>query len=491
LSHNPQDSHLNIEKERIVWRNAVTSGIIHKKIVETQLITNFRVISNNFQLPLKDVDDIVVMNQNRLSQSYHTGSYSGRYVRTGFGNSISISETRGDVVFIHLGNPTIIFRQISDPHGVARLAKATRKNAITIAKMVQQNSNKINSELSSESEGSTDKVKMLHYTNSTVSGKSIPGLKWQLLSPMVHLDLLHNEEYDIGILGWSDAITSPGKDCNKMIIHPLEGGNCLEFRNKEFKNYFGSLLEIRNLKDARSIESYHGLLKRKSHSLELIFVTEEDFEHERDLGIRIDIDEKYIPQVIDKLQKLRQLSENNFWIQYKQTYLTNTSEGDKTLEIFPIAPFISGNEEILWYYIESSNNEVKIIQTITRFRIFEYNYETSLGKAILLPDLEGAVVTNEKKSSFRTSNVGTMARIRHAITITEVNNNNMPSKIVGDVVFMKEGQPAVTFNQISRPNDVATLAMSAKNQFFSAISTNLKETITEVSNENNNTNRLL
>ena len=53
--------------EVTLWRNEITHGIFHKKVVETQTITSYRVFQNSTQLLLKDIDDIIVMNQQSLS----------------------------------------------------------------------------------------------------------------------------------------------------------------------------------------------------------------------------------------------------------------------------------------------------------------------------------------------------------------------------------------------------------------------------------------
>jgi hypothetical protein len=39
--------------ERIVWHNELTKGIFHKHVVDTQRITNYRVIHNNSKFCLK------------------------------------------------------------------------------------------------------------------------------------------------------------------------------------------------------------------------------------------------------------------------------------------------------------------------------------------------------------------------------------------------------------------------------------------------------
>lgn len=65
---------------------------------------------------------------------------------------------------------------------------------------------------------------------------------------MVDLNLIDHPEYDIELNEF------PGKDYNKMVIHPLQAGNCIEFRNKKNKNYSGYLLESKNLVAAPRIQ---------------------------------------------------------------------------------------------------------------------------------------------------------------------------------------------------------------------------------------------
>ena len=55
------------QDERILWRNEVTKGIIHRTVVEVQVITNYRVLQNNFGISLKDLDDIVYYYYNHKS----------------------------------------------------------------------------------------------------------------------------------------------------------------------------------------------------------------------------------------------------------------------------------------------------------------------------------------------------------------------------------------------------------------------------------------
>jgi ribosomal protein L40E len=115
--------------ENIIWQNNVMTGIIHRKVVETQVITNFHVKQNSTSIRLSDIDDIVVMNQHRESQ-FQGNRYRVRGSGFSYGTGRSSGKSIGDLVFIYQGQPSITFRQISDPSGVVRLAKAARRNMI-------------------------------------------------------------------------------------------------------------------------------------------------------------------------------------------------------------------------------------------------------------------------------------------------------------------------------------------------------------------------
>ncbi len=117
-------------RENVLWYNEVTEGFFNKSVVETQKITNYRVYQNSAYIALSELDDIVIMNQHRVSQSDYPSFSSGRDYSIGFGTSKSRLKTIGDLVFIYRGTPRIIFKQISDPQGIARLAKAARKRVI-------------------------------------------------------------------------------------------------------------------------------------------------------------------------------------------------------------------------------------------------------------------------------------------------------------------------------------------------------------------------
>ena len=117
-------------REYVLWHNEVTEGYFNKSVVETQKITTYRVYQNSAYIALSELDDIVIMNEHRVSQSDYSSFSSRRDYHTEFGTSKSRSKTIGDLVFIYRGTPRIIFKHIPYPQGIARLAMAARKRVI-------------------------------------------------------------------------------------------------------------------------------------------------------------------------------------------------------------------------------------------------------------------------------------------------------------------------------------------------------------------------
>jgi hypothetical protein len=51
------------QKEQVIWCLNFTKGIFHKKIVDSWIITNYRVLANNSEIWLKNIDDMQVLFQ--------------------------------------------------------------------------------------------------------------------------------------------------------------------------------------------------------------------------------------------------------------------------------------------------------------------------------------------------------------------------------------------------------------------------------------------
>jgi hypothetical protein len=111
-----------------------TKGFFRIKIMETLVVTNFRIMridmqSNNVlgYILLATLDDVVVMNTHRVSESIGYGVYTGGYMRlAGPRFSSGTSKTVGDIVFIVNGQKAA-WEGIPDPTGLKNFIKSIKK----------------------------------------------------------------------------------------------------------------------------------------------------------------------------------------------------------------------------------------------------------------------------------------------------------------------------------------------------------------------------
>jgi hypothetical protein len=105
---------------------------------KSYIITIFRImiIDNEVDevmnmILLQDLDDVIVMNTYRNSSFISSGIYTG-YANRFFGGTVNSyssgkSRTFGDILFMNNGKSEVIFRNIQDPKGLARLVKSVKR----------------------------------------------------------------------------------------------------------------------------------------------------------------------------------------------------------------------------------------------------------------------------------------------------------------------------------------------------------------------------
>ncbi len=122
--------------EEFIWSHSEEKGLIHKHLTKLWAITNYRIFNYDAEtnqitgrLMMADLEDPVVMNTHRISNSTRVGSY-GSFSR-GFGissgQSTSKSVTVGDIIFMSGGKPVITWGGITDPNGLKRMVTAIKK----------------------------------------------------------------------------------------------------------------------------------------------------------------------------------------------------------------------------------------------------------------------------------------------------------------------------------------------------------------------------
>jgi len=125
--------------EELLWSFVGTEGVFGKKAKFVMALTNFRAIIYYFDnhececVLLSVPDDILVMNSRKVSQSSKGGQSMGERYGMRVGPSETVEkdaiQTIGDVVFMKDGEKMITFGQMTDPHGLAHLAKSIKKNS--------------------------------------------------------------------------------------------------------------------------------------------------------------------------------------------------------------------------------------------------------------------------------------------------------------------------------------------------------------------------
>jgi ribosomal protein L40E len=120
--------------EALLWNMAFKTGIIRKKVLFTKAVTNYRILHIDeeskrvltcYLVPC--IDDIIVMNTRRESESMGYAVYAGRYAgMAGPRFSSGTSKTVGDIVFIVNGQK-VEWVEIPDPTGLKNFIKSIKK----------------------------------------------------------------------------------------------------------------------------------------------------------------------------------------------------------------------------------------------------------------------------------------------------------------------------------------------------------------------------
>ncbi|HWP78174.1 MAG TPA: zinc-ribbon domain-containing protein [Candidatus Nitrosotenuis sp.] len=153
--------------ETILWSISFQKGIINKTTTSTYFVTNYRIfgINNDIQevdglLLMSELDDVVVANTVRHSESTSYGSYygyGGRFVGiSGPRFSSGTSKTTGDVYFMCNGEKIISLGGISDPTGLSRLVKSLKKQLYPqkeIERFLKQQEKGVNEEKEEKTDG--------------------------------------------------------------------------------------------------------------------------------------------------------------------------------------------------------------------------------------------------------------------------------------------------------------------------------------------------
>lgn len=278
------------------------------------------------------------------------------------------------------------------------------------------------------------------------------------ITPHVYkIKLLNVKELDTGI---QSVLLNYEFDRNivQIEIRPMDMGHLIIFAAPGPAGRAAPYISLFSLIDIKATTQIKGILKRKDLLLEIIFVGNENKRY----VATIDIEDKYIDEVIGTVKKFRLLeSDSYFWAFRSLT----TGNPTKVINVYPNAPFLSDGEELIWKnsrtYQDNYKDKIQSIDVITNYRVFHYDYSVHKGAGILLPLLEDTKVTNTRTK--RNKNViGSYSIISsHFLEgIEEIIN----PKLLGDITFFSEGKPLFSFLQITDPLTLLASIDSLKEQ---------------------------
>ena len=142
-----------------------------------------------------------------------------------------------------------------------------------------------------------------------------------------------------------------------------------------------------------------------------------------------------------------------------------------SVEIYPMIPFLSQGEEIVWKNINTKKgleNKKKVtwLDLVTNYRIFQYDYIDHKGSFILIDEIKDVVVNNHNQMS-NSNTHGTYGKSRYSSS--EYRDSKITNTTIGDLVVIADGKPQITFKDISDPNELTRVIKSMKKQVsFSA-----------------------
>lgn len=271
--------------------------------------------------------------------------------------------------------------------------------------------------------------------------------------------LVKRFEYDIDIIKYIDG--QPNRTLDKLVIHPIEVGNRLEFKSKN-NSSASFFIPIDDITEVNTPEQIEASAEKKDLLLEIEFKDGQGNKRSMAFNIR----DKYIEEVLVKTLKPM---EQKYWDTVDLEY--NLGGMIKTMQLYYKTPFLSDGEELLWINTKTEgivNKHLRWLEALTNFRAIYYDFDKHECSRITLNFVDDVIVKNERRISeanrfgtFNEDSLRTFAGIEMS--------KSYSSRTMGDVFFMRGGKPIVTFVQVSDPHELASLAKAVIAHLFAPL----------------------
>jgi hypothetical protein len=270
--------------------------------------------------------------------------------------------------------------------------------------------------------------------------------------PIFDEKIVKRFEYNIDITKYLDG--QPSKTIDKLIIHPIEVGNKLEFTSQiETDRSFS--VPIKDVIAINIPQPAKGALKKEMMLLEMQFYDS----HENQNSIAFNVLDVYVQEILGQVKACKSVEEE-YWDTVDLQYILDGKT--KTTQLYYKTPFLSEGEELLWINtkIEGiANKRIRWLEALTNFRAIYYDFLKHDSGRIPLIFVDDVIVKNQRTSGSDKTGifVGTGMRVSH------------DSGMIGDVHFMKDGMSTVSFLQVSDPYELADVAKIVIEKLFASV----------------------
>jgi ribosomal protein L40E len=273
--------------------------------------------------------------------------------------------------------------------------------------------------------------------------------------PIAGANMLEIQSYEVSILKGAEGYSG----LNMVEIRPIELDASLLFYNKKSRQ--GPIYPLSKVKDIRITHQVKGSLRKKT---DLMVEIELDLPKGYGNVILIDLEDKFINPFIQQVNQIRsKLDDESLWTY--QIINFQTATGIITpIKIYPMAPFLSSGEQIVWNNIKTKgivNKKIQWLDLVTDYRVYQYDYDSKLGNFVLISGIDDVIVNNQRRMS-NSNRYGTFTHSRYVTGV--FGNTKSTSMTIGDIVIIADGKPYVTFKDISDPNGLARIIKSMRKQ---------------------------
>ncbi|AIC14557.1 zinc ribbon domain-containing protein [Nitrososphaera viennensis] len=244
---------------------------------------------------------------------------------------------------------------------------------------------------------------------------------------------------------------------DKLVIMPPECGNVLNLY-KDTSLVLG--IAISSIEEITPVMAEKkGLLGKKGDLvLDIIYNDGSGSAH----SVRMDVDDEKGGEIVEKVNRFKK-TEKDQDVFYDFEYLENGQWLPDRL--YPATPFLAKYEKLVWVTQDTAgvfSKRYKWIKALTNIRAFYYNFESRAVDAITLTIVQDVIVMNKRKESASRSSGTITLYERGSYTTGQFRSAQDATTVtIGDVAFMYNGAPRITFVGVEDPDALAALARKA------------------------------